>query len=139
MRRAWSLCLITAGAVLVPSTAVIADPVTPNWQTYQYSPEHTSWNNFATGITTTTVKSLKVGWTWVPPTIPGRPAPQLLEQPGRSRRNGLYRHPQRLDVRIGRADRHAALVVRPRAWRPPAVRVRRPAGPRPSRPSIRTR
>lgn len=40
MRRAWNLCAITAVVVVVPGTAVIADPVTPNWQTYQYSPEH---------------------------------------------------------------------------------------------------
>ena len=55
--------------------------VTPNWQTYQYSPEHTSWNNFDTRITPANARSLRVGWTWLPPAVPGRPAPELGSAP----------------------------------------------------------
>ena len=69
---------IAAVAVAMPAGA---DPVTPNWQTFGYSAEHTSWNRYATAITASNAGSLQAHWTWTPPTITGRPAPALYASP----------------------------------------------------------
>ena len=94
MRRAWSLCLLTIGVLVVavpapgvagnvaawPRTAAPAIGPT-DWPQYLHDPGHSSVDIGADSITPSNVGTLGAAWSWTPPSVAGRPAPTLVASP----------------------------------------------------------
>ena len=94
MRRAWSLCLLTIGVLVVAlaapgvagnvaarprTTAAVIGPA--DWPQYLHDPGHSSVDTGANSITPSNVATLGAAWSWTPPSVAGRPAPTLVASP----------------------------------------------------------